>query len=140
MFLGFTGTHTPRLDDKGRLFLPAKFRDQFTGGVVLTKGQEGCLRLYPAHEFVRQGELVAADQSTPEARDDVRTFFAGASDQVPDKQGRITVPADLRAYAGLDREVAVLGVHSYMEIWDLPTWQAEEAARDARFKGRGVAR
>ena len=138
MFLGFTGTHRPRLDDKGRLFLPAKFRDQLSGGVVLTKGQEGCLRLYPAHEFVRQGDLVAADQSTREARDAVRVFFAGASDQVPDKQGRITVPAELRAYAGLDKDVAVLGVHSCMEVWDLASWEAEEAARDDAFRGGGA--
>ena len=141
MFSRFTGTYKPRLDEKGRLFLPAKFRDQLSGGVVLTKGSEGCLRLYPTQEFERQGDLVAAaDQSTKEARDAVRVFFAGAHDQVPDKQGRITVPAELRAYAGLDKEVAVLGVHSFMEVWDLAAWEAEEASRDDAFRSGGAPR
>ena len=130
----FTGTYKPRLDDKGRLFLPAKFRDQLSGGVVLTKGAEGCLRLYPTAEFTRQGDVVAAgDQSTKEARDAVRVFFAGASDQVPDKQGRVSLTPELRSYAGLEREAVVIGIYDRVEIWEPSAWARYTADQEQAF-------
>lgn len=121
----FLGTHTPRLDDKGRMFLPAKFREKLAGGVVITRGQERCLYVYPMAEFER---IATAMQSTPTTsravRDYQRVFLSGASDEVPDKQGRVTIPATLRTYAALQRECTVIGAGSRVEIWDTASWTA----------------
>jgi len=89
----FLGTHAPRLDEKGRLILPAKYREELAGGVVITKGQERCLYVFPQEEFTRITEALRTAPVTAKAvRDYSRVFFASASDEVPDKQGRITVP------------------------------------------------
>src|SRR5690606_27659906 len=106
----FFGTYTPRLDDKGRLFLPAKFRDELTEGLVVTRGQERCLYVWSMEEFGRLTErLREAPVTNRGARDYVRMFFAGASDEKPDKQGRITIPPMLREYASLTRDCVVIG-------------------------------
>ena len=121
----FLGTHSPRLDDKGRLFLPAKFRDELAEGVVITKGQERCLYVFPMAEFQRVTEAMSQAPVTQKAvRDYSRVFFASASDEVPDKQGRITVPPALREYAGLDRDVVVIGANTRVEVWDTAAWDA----------------
>ena len=105
----FLGTHTPRLDDKGRLILPAKFRDELAGGVVITKGQERCLYVFPVAEFARiAGQLREQPMTHKAARAYSRVFFASAHDEVPDKQGRVTIPGHLREYGGLDRELVRL--------------------------------
>lgn len=87
------GTHTPRLDDKGRLVLPAKFREELSDGIVLTKGQDRCVVLWPAAEFERYAQrLNEASRSNASVRAYLRVLFSGANDQVPDKQGRISLP------------------------------------------------
>lgn len=129
----FLGTHTPRLDEKGRLFLPAKFRDELAGGLVVTKGQERCLFVFPMAEFSRVADqLRAAPMTHKAARAYSRVFFASAHDEVPDRQGRITIPAHLREYAGLDRDCVVIGASTRVEIWDRQAWdtyltESEEA-------------
>jgi MraZ protein len=129
----FLGTHTPRLDEKGRLFLPAKFRDELAGGLVVTKGQERCLFVFPMAEFTHVAEqLRAAPMTHKAARAYSRVFFASAHDEVPDRQGRITIPAHLREYAGLDRDCVVIGASTRVEIWDRQAWdtylvESEEA-------------
>lgn len=121
----FLGTYTPRLDEKGRLFLPAKFRDRLASGVVVTRGQERCLYVYPSDEFARvEQEMRTAPQSSRGVRDFMRVFLSGASDELPDRQGRITVPPHLRGYAGLERECTVIGAGARLEIWDTAAWQA----------------
>jgi len=136
----FLGTHTPRLDEKGRLFLPAKYRDEVAGGVVITKGQERCLSVFPAAEFARQAEELQVAESTAVTPEDkkrtrmrTRQFFGSAADDVPDRQGRITVPAPLRAYAGLERDCVVVGANTRLEIWDAAAWVAYEESNDADF-------
>lgn len=130
----FLGTHTPRLDDKGRLFLPAKFRDQLAEGVVITKGQERCLYVFRQADFAAHGEsLRNAPLSAKKVRDYSRVFFASAFDEVPDRQGRVTVPQPLRAYAGLERECVVIGANTRLEIWDAAAWRAYEAEQEAAF-------
>jgi MraZ protein len=120
----FLGTHTPRLDDKGRLFLPAKYRDELAEGLVITKGQDRCLYVFPPPEFTRITEALRAAPVTAKAvRDYSRVFFSGASDELPDKQGRITIPPALRQYAGLQRDCAVVGANTRLEIWDADAWQ-----------------
>lgn len=132
----FLGTHTPRLDDKGRLILPAKFRDDLAGGVVITKGQDHCLYVFPIAEFRRLAEqLEAAPVTHKAARAYGRVFFASAHDEVPDKQGRVTIPAHLRQYAGLDRDVVVIGASSRVEIWDQRAWDAYLATSEEEFAG-----
>lgn len=121
----FLGTHTPRLDDKGRLALPAKFRSELEGGLVITKGQERCLFVFPMLEFTRITDLLREAPVTQRSvRDYSRVFFASASHEVPDSQGRITVPAPLRDYAGLSKECVVIGANSRVEVWDAGAWQA----------------
>jgi len=130
----FLGTHAPRLDEKGRLILPAKYRDELAGGVVITKGQERCLYLFPQAEFGRITEALRTAPVTAKAvRDYSRVFFASASDEVPDKQGRITVPPALRAYAGLQRDCVVIGANTRLEIWDSQAWETYLAAQEDSF-------
>ncbi len=136
----FLGTHTPRLDDKGRLILPAKFRDELAGGVVITKGQERCLYVFPMPEFQRiSEELRAAPMTHKAARAYSRVFFASAHDEVPDRQGRVTMVL-LREYAQLDRELVVIGASTRVEIWDKQAWETYLAESEDDFAdiGEGV--
>lgn len=130
----FLGTHTPRLDVKGRLILPAKFREQLESGVILTRGQERCIYVFTVAEFERIHEqLRSAPLSSKQARDYIRVFLSGASDEVPDKQGRVTIPQNLREYAGLDRELTVIGAGSRAEIWDSAAWAEYLEAQEQSF-------
>jgi MraZ protein len=130
----FLGTHHPRLDEKGRLFLPARFREDLAEGLVITKGQERCLYVFTPAEFVRRAEsFQSASMSRKAARDYGRIFFSSASDEVPDRQGRITIPPSLRTYAGLDRDCTVIGANTHVEIWDAGAWAAYSADREQAF-------
>jgi MraZ protein len=130
----FLGTHQPRLDDKGRLFLPAKYREELAEGLVITKGQERCLYVFPVEEFQRITEALSTAPVTAKAvRDYSRVFFASASDETPDKQGRITIPPSLRQYAGLDRDCVVIGANTRLEIWDAQAWETYLAAQEQAF-------
>ncbi|NUW31243.1 division/cell wall cluster transcriptional repressor MraZ [Nonomuraea sp. SMC257] len=130
----FLGTHQPRLDDKGRLFLPAKYREELAEGLVITKGQERCLYVFPVEEFQRITEALSTAPVTAKAvRDYSRVFFASASDETPDKQGRITIPQSLRQYAGLQRDCAVIGANTRLEIWDAQAWDTYLMAQEQAF-------
>jgi MraZ protein len=130
----FFGTYTPRLDDKGRLFLPAKFRDELAEGLVVTRGQERCLYVWSMEEFSKLTERLRETSVTNKsARDYVRMFFAGASDETPDKQGRITVPPMLRGYASLERDCIVIGAMNRIEIWDAASWQTYSDQQEQAF-------
>jgi MraZ protein len=130
----FLGTHSPRLDDKGRLALPARFRPELEGGLVICKGQDRCLYVFPAAEF---GRVTDALRSVPmtdrRVRDYSRMLFASASNEIPDGQGRITVPQPLRQYAGLTKDCAVIGANARIEIWDAAAWQAYLDATEPAF-------
>lgn len=131
----FMGCFTPRLDDKGRLILPAKFRGQLASGLVMTPGQERCLYVYTMADFRRtygQSRVVPGEQ-TKEERDYDRLMMAGAHDEIPDKQGRVCIPAKLRTYAGLTRDVAVMGVKAHLQIWDAATWDAYSAEQESAY-------
>lgn len=119
------GTHTPKLDDKGRIILPAKFREDLAGGVVITRGQEHCLYVFSTAEFESVHERIRqAPLSNKQARDFLRMFLSGASAEMPDSQNRITVPQALRTYAGLEKELVVTGVGAHAEIWNADAWNA----------------
>lgn len=130
----FLGTHTPRLDDKGRMILPAKFRERLAAGLVMTRGQERCLYVFPMNEFER---IAAAMNTTPvtsrAVRDYQRVLLSGASDEIPDKQGRVTIPPLLREYAGLSKECTVIGAGNRVEIWDTQAWNEYLAGAEQPF-------
>ncbi|GAA1911992.1 division/cell wall cluster transcriptional repressor MraZ [Nocardioides lentus] len=130
----FFGNFTPKLDDKGRLILPAKFRDDFSEGVVMVKGQERCVNLLTMAEFEAvASRLREASMTNKSTRDYVRVLFAAAYDQVPDKQGRVSVPAHLREYASLDRDVVVNGAMDRVEIWAPDAWSSYSAEQEQKF-------
>jgi MraZ protein len=121
----FLGTHTPRLDDKGRLTLPAKYRDELRGGMMITKGQDRCLYVFPRPVFEELARKVAEAPFTNEAvRAYQRYLFAGTDEQNPDSQGRIPITAELRRYAGLSKDCVVIGAVTRLEIWDAAAWQS----------------
>ncbi len=130
----FLGTHEPKLDDKGRIILPARFRDELATGLVMTKGQERCLYVFSANEFTSITErLRQAPVTEKSARDYMRVMFAGAHDEVPDKQGRVTIPHGLRTYAGLEKDCVVIGANTRLEIWDATAWATYLADREKSF-------
>jgi transcriptional regulator MraZ len=130
----FLGSHSPRLDEKGRLFLPAKYREELSGGLVITKGQERCLYVFPMAEFQRITEALRVAPVTAKAvRDYSRVFFASASDETPDKQGRITIPPALRSYAALTRDCVVIGANTRLEIWDAQAWETYLEQQEPQF-------
>ena len=117
------GTHTPKLDEKGRVILPAKFRETFGSGLVITRGQDDCLLVFSAAEFKNRADAInQAPLTNQAARNYIRVFMSGAHAETPDKQGRVTVPAVLREYASLARDLVVIGVGNHAEIWDSKTW------------------
>ncbi|WP_348788076.1 division/cell wall cluster transcriptional repressor MraZ [Leifsonia sp. NPDC080035] len=130
----FLGTYAPKLDEKGRIILPAKFRDELASGLVLTRGQEHCVYVFSQREFESLHEKIRqAPVTSKQARDYLRVFLSGASAEVPDKQNRVTIPTTLRSYAGLDRDLVVIGAGSRAEIWDAEAWETYLAEQEATF-------
>lgn len=134
----FLGSYEPKLDGKGRLILPAKFREQLASGLVITRGQEHCLYVFPRQEFqTMYEEIRRAPLSSKQARDYVRVLLSGASDEIPDKQGRVVIPLALRKYAGLEKDLVVIGAGARVEIWDAPAWDNYLAEQEESFAQTG---
>jgi len=134
----FFGTFTPKLDDKGRLTLPAKFRDALAGGLMVTKATDHSLRVYPRAEFEQRArEHVEAAKVNPERRAALRVFAAGADEQHPDGQGRITLSADHRRYAALSKECVVIGSVDFLEIWDAQAWHNYQETHEEPYSTAG---
>ena len=118
---GSVYSHT--IDAKGRLIIPAKFREQLGEEFVLTKGLDGCLSIYPNDEWVAfEEKLRALPLTNKNARTFSRFFVAGATSCELDKQGRILVPATLREFAGLEKDVVLTGNINRIEIWSKEKW------------------
>ena len=122
----FLGEYQHSIDEKSRLTIPAKFRDELAKGCVVTRGFDKNLNIYTSEDF---GGLIKKAQTMsptdPEARALQRLIFSGASEAVPDRNGRILIPPFLRAYADLDSEVYVIGVGQYIEIWSTVGWDEQ---------------
>ncbi|QJC52508.1 division/cell wall cluster transcriptional repressor MraZ [Paenibacillus albicereus] len=120
----FLGEHQHSLDDKGRLTIPARFREHLGPAFIATRGLDHCLFVYPMEEWkqleqkIRQLPLMKAD-----ARAFSRFFFSGAVELELDKQGRVNLPNHLTEYAKLEKDCMVLGVSSRVEIWSKPLWE-----------------
>ena len=123
------GAYDHTIDDKNRLTLPAKYREAFKDGVVVTRGLDGCLFAYRRPDWDRlvESRFAPLDPLSPETRRLQRFFYAGASESELDKQGRMMIPAQLIEHAKLGKEVVVAGVNDRLEIWDRAAWRKELA-------------
>ena len=127
----FMGEYNHSIDAKGRLIVPAKLREQLGDEFVVTKGLDGCLFAYPKEEWKAiELKFREVSQFSKDARKFARFFFAGAAACEVDKQGRILLPAVLRGFAGIEKEVVLAGVASRVEIWSKARWQAENGYDD----------
>jgi len=119
----FMGEYQHNVDSKGRVILPAKFRELLGEMFVATKGLDRCLFIYPKEEWtILEEKLKKLPLAKQEARAFVRFFFSGAAELEFDKQGRVLLPNNLRDYAGLEKDIVVVGVSSRIEIWDKQAW------------------
>lgn len=119
----FMGEFEHSLDTKGRLTVPAKFRDELGDSFVVTRGLDKCLFVYSREEWqILEAKLKSLPMTRSDARSFVRFFFSGASECELDKQGRILLPQKLRDYAQLEKDCTLLGVSNRVEIWDSTIW------------------
>lgn len=132
----FFGEYEHAIDEKSRLTLPARFRDVLGDGVVIGKGIDANLNVYPRESWtgVVEERLAGLDPFARETRELQRFFFSGVVDAVPDKQGRVLVPPKLAERAGLEREVVVVGVYDHLEIWDRKAWTEHLHAVEGRVE------
>lgn len=127
----FKGEYNHTVDTKGRLIVPAKFREMLGDTFVVTKGLDGCLFVYPNEEWTNiENKFREIPLTTKDARKFSRFFFAGAADCEVDKQGRILIPSVLREFAGLKKEVVLVGVLNRIEIWSRERWLGENEYED----------
>jgi len=119
----FLGNYEHTIDDKGRLTIPSKFREDLEGGVVVTRGLDGCLWAFSRSEWEILAEKISGLPTTNQAaRNFARLMFSNASDSIPDRQGRVLIPQSLRDYAGIDNETILIGVMNRVEIWNPAKW------------------
>ena len=119
----FMGEYQHTLDNKGRLILPAKIRDQLGDTFIATRGLDDCIFIYTLEEWAAlEGKLKQLSLVKPEARAFSRYIFSGAAELEGDKQGRVLLPPTLREYAKLEKDVVVIGVSTRVEIWNKETW------------------
>ncbi|MBE6578619.1 MAG: division/cell wall cluster transcriptional repressor MraZ [Clostridia bacterium] len=122
----FTGTYRHAVDAKGRLFIPVRLREELGETFMVTRGLQNCLRLYPMKEWEAFAAKIAALPET-RAKDVRHYFFANAFDTSLDGQGRVTLPADCRRFASLEKNVVLVGDDTRLEIWDEERWDALDA-------------
>lgn len=135
----FLGEHLHSLDAKGRVILPARFREELSEAYV-TSEVDGCLALWPPEDFRRRAqEMKERARGGPDDRNVARVFFAGAQEASPDRQGRVALPGHLREFAHLEREVVVNGAFDHVEIWDAASWRGKKAAGERVLMGDGGA-
>lgn len=130
----FLGTYTPKLDEKGRVILPAKFRDELAEGLVLAPNQEHSIVVWPKAVFEAEAQKALESPSTlQKVRDYTRMLAATATEETPDKQGRIMIPPLLRQWAGLERDIVVIGALNRVEMWSPQGWEAYSASQADAF-------
>jgi MraZ protein len=131
----FLGEYQHALDNKGRITIPARFRELLGERFVATKGLDNCIFLYPLEEWkVIENKLHELPLTRADVRSFVRFFFSGASELELDKQGRAVLGSNLRNYAGIDKEVSVIGVGSRVEIWSTDKWESYNQDAEASYE------
>lgn len=129
----FIGEYSHTIDDKGRLSLPAKFRPEFQGNVVVTRGLDGCLFVYPKEEWrVTAEKLASLPLGKQKNRAFARLMLAGAWDSELDSQGRMMIPEYLRKYAKLGKHAVVAGLYNRVEIWDEDAWHEYKSVAETQ--------
>lgn len=124
----FLGKYRHSLDAKGRLAIPAKFREHLPTGTVVTIAPDGCLRVYPPEEFAAmRSNLRLSEATSPNERNLVRRLFSEAKDLDFDAQGRVLIPAELREQAGISSSAVIIGANNVVEVWSEERWQGLEA-------------
>ena len=140
----FLGEYIHTIDDKGRLTIPSKFRGTLASGLVVTRGFDQNLMLFPLDEWQNLAQRIA---ERPLSDESIRAFrrrvFAGAVDLTPDRQGRILLPAYLREFASISGEVVIAGMFNYLELWSNKSWQTireyiENNSDAARWDDLGI--
>jgi MraZ protein len=133
----FLGEFEHSIDDKGRITIPAKFRGRLAAGLVVTKGIDPCLWLYPHDGWGDLAQKITAlPQTAPKAREFRRQVFGGASDSVPDRQGRVNLPLYLRQYANIDNQAVIIGLYDHCEIWNPEYWRERQQQSHDDPEGR----
>lgn len=129
------GEYRRAIDAKGRLILPREYRQELGSGVIVTKGLDNCLFLYPFKEWERLVERIQEMPSGSEStRIFTRLFFPNANQLVPDGQGRIMIPAHLRQMAGLTKEVVIVGLANKAEVWNPENWKDYGSVHGEKFE------
>lgn len=127
----FLGQFRHNLDAKGRLTLPARYRDQLSAGMVLTRGFDRCLLVYPLAGWMPLADRVSAlSISDPNVRKLRRVMFSQAIDAQLDRQGRVLIPANLKSHSYIDREAVLVGMHNFIEIWSPDEWESQNDSLD----------
>lgn len=135
----FLGQFDHNIDEKGRLTIPAKFRGELAAGLVVTKAIDACLWLYPLGRWAELAAKIDAQPLTdPSAREFRRQVYAGASDAVPDRQGRVILPPGLREYANINNQAVIIGLHDHCEIWNPDRWRERQQRSDDDPEGRAA--
>ena len=137
----FLGEYQHSLDAKGRVILPARFRGQLEGGAVMAQALDGCLAVYPRAEFEDRvaAKLIEVRGRGSRERAAVMSYAAGAHEFMPDTQGRVAIPNKLREYAGLEREIVVVGGIDHVQIWDAQRFRDRDAEGIASMvAGEGI--
>jgi MraZ protein len=131
----FMGEYQHSIDSKGRLFIPARFREGLGDSFILTKGLDRCLFVYSHQEWaIIEQRLKSLPVTRADARAFARLFFSGAAECEADKQGRILIPAGLREYAQLEKEVVILGISARVEIWSKAAWEGYSSGAAASYE------
>lgn len=130
----FLGEYEHTIDVKGRMAVPAKYRQQIKEGAVVSKGMGTCLSVYTMQRWEEKSADLASNKNNEELRDIERRIYASAGEIELDAQGRMIIPARLRAYAHLNSEVSVVGVRDHFEIWDRVIWQEYQERLESEGK------
>ncbi|MDK2901923.1 Transcriptional regulator MraZ [Koleobacter methoxysyntrophicus] len=129
------GEYNHTVDSKGRLIIPAKFRELLGEKFVITKGLDHCLFVYPMDEWANlERKLKDLPFTQKDARAFVRFFFSGATEIELDKQGRVLIPPNLREFAKIEKDVVIIGVSSRVEIWSLDEWQSYSSSAEVSYE------
>lgn len=133
----FFGEFAHSIDSKGRLTIPAKFRARLEHGVVVTKGIDPCLWLYPLDTWMELARRISGlSLTSPQAREFRRQVFGGATDTLPDKQGRVNLPPYLYEFANIDKQAVVVGLYDHCEIWNPDDWRERQERSHRDPEGR----